>query len=306
MLKVQRTLIVSVACIMFAFAGRVAQAEEAISDDEYHNPEIAAQQSEEWNPETGQFELPLVFGDKDDNLVYTPVTPCRLVDTREAAATGAFNGPISGGTTLAIDTDGNTLIQGGNPAGCGTYNNVSAIVVTVTAAGATSGGHFQVMPHLGSLPNASVLNFSPGQAVANTTIVPQNYSGLNPEIDLYVGDGTTHVIVDVVGYSNPPQLAAPSLPSQQVMYSGLISIAAGAAGQYFSPACPSGYRLTGGGTGRFLYTSDVQIVTSRPSNGTSTLISGFNVADRWMGDFWNNTGSSQSVFVYAVCIRVNN
>ncbi|MHB8810239.1 MAG: hypothetical protein ACYC9M_09530, partial [Desulfobulbaceae bacterium] len=180
-----------------------AGAQDTASDGAFHNPspeEIAAQQPEEYNPETGKFEVPQALGDALADLVFTPVTPCRLVDTR--IGTGSFNGPITGGTTLNIDTDGGggLVPQGGNAAGCGTYSNVAAIAVTVTAVNPTTSGHFQLFPNGGALPNASALNYKAGGAnSANTTIVLQDTSGALAELSLYTL-GTTEITMDVVGY----------------------------------------------------------------------------------------------------------
>lgn len=106
MQKNMKTIVLSIVCIMVASTSQLVLAQETPTDGEYHNPspeEIAAQQSEEWNPETGQFEpaAPLALGDSMADLVYTPVTPCRVVNT--TLGTGDFAWPITGGTTLPID-----------------------------------------------------------------------------------------------------------------------------------------------------------------------------------------------------------
>src|SRR5258706_3819739 len=57
---------------------------------------------------------PLNLGDSQADLVYTPVTPCRIIDTRLAG------GPIAGGTTRSFRVTGTDLsAQGGSATGCG-------------------------------------------------------------------------------------------------------------------------------------------------------------------------------------------
>src|SRR5712692_3734912 len=56
---------------------------------------------------------PNVLGDNNRDLVYFPVTPCRLVDTRLAG------GPIAAGFTRSFVMNGSLTGQGGNASGCG-------------------------------------------------------------------------------------------------------------------------------------------------------------------------------------------
>jgi hypothetical protein len=129
-------------------------------------------------------------------LAYTPLTPCRLVDTRNTV--GAF-GARSGRSYAASD---NTRIgqAGGNPAGCGVPIGPEALALTITAVQSTQVGNLVAYPAGGAVPLASALNFLAGQIIANTTVVPiapgagDNFSIFNNS------DGVTPVVVDVVGY----------------------------------------------------------------------------------------------------------
>src|SRR5258706_1550595 len=57
---------------------------------------------------------PLTLGDSQAALVYPPVAPCRIIDTRLAG------GPIAGGTTRSFRVTGTDLsAQGGSATGCG-------------------------------------------------------------------------------------------------------------------------------------------------------------------------------------------
>ena len=57
------------------------------------------------------------LGDTGADLIYTPVAPCRIIDTRVSGA----GGPIPGNGTRDFVVVGATgfASQGGNPAGCG-------------------------------------------------------------------------------------------------------------------------------------------------------------------------------------------
>ena len=117
-------------------------------------------------------QSPLVYAASD--LVFTSLVPCRLLDTRFGS--GEFAGPIGDETTISILTNLNDFsAQGGIAESCGmpTDMDASAIMVIVTAVEPPNTGNLRVFPFNAPIPNASVVNFVPGQAIANNTVVPQ-------------------------------------------------------------------------------------------------------------------------------------
>jgi hypothetical protein len=69
------------------------------------------------NDQTAARAQAKALGDADRDLVYTPVTPCRIVDTRLAAG-----GTLTGGETrnwLASNPSGSFSVQGGDSTNCG-------------------------------------------------------------------------------------------------------------------------------------------------------------------------------------------
>jgi len=71
------------------------------------------------------------------------------------------------------------------------------VVVNVTAAYPTSNGWLTVWPSLQAKPNASSVNFVAGQTVPNAVIAKV---GTNGRISINNALGSTHVIVDILGY----------------------------------------------------------------------------------------------------------
>lgn len=124
---------------------------------------------------------------------YTPTTegssfhtagPSRLLDTRYALGT-ARNTPVPGGATLVLNiNDGHTLA------------NAKAVVLNVTVTAPTTNGFLTVWPDGTTLPNASNLNWTAGQTVANLVTVPV----VNGKIDFRPNAGSAHVIADLFGY----------------------------------------------------------------------------------------------------------
>jgi hypothetical protein len=153
---------------------------------------------------------PNLLGSFSSDLVYTAVTPCRIVDTRNAV--GAF----SGGQTRTYDLDGlggaatTYAQQGGVAASCSVpYGKATAAALNITVTGTTAPGYLTAWG-LGTQPNASVLNWATGDTIANTTIVPIVPSA-STDFSIYSSSGA-HVIIDVLGYFAAPtsiQISAP-------------------------------------------------------------------------------------------------
>ncbi len=127
---------------------------------------------------------------------FYPLTPCRVVDTRNAV------GP-QGGPALSANTVRNFTIIGVN--GCGVPATAKAAAMNVTAILATDGGDLRIWPYQSPVPLASVINFSTADfALANGAIIPlANIGGLDISVqtDMPVGSsGTVHLVIDVTGY----------------------------------------------------------------------------------------------------------
>jgi hypothetical protein len=126
--------------------------------------------------------------------LYTPVVPARILDTR--TGNGGFSAPIGPGQTINVQIGGRT--GSGIPA-----SGVSAVLLNVTATGATTASYLTVYPMGASQPLASNLNFVAGQTVPNRVIVKV---GINPQtstngwVSIYNALGSVNVIADVGGW----------------------------------------------------------------------------------------------------------
>jgi hypothetical protein len=122
-------------------------------------------------------------------LQFIPVTPCRVVDTRNA--TGAFGGPeIAGGSARTFN-----LPQGG----CGIPSTAMAYSLNVTAVPVQSLAYLAIWPAGQARPTVSTLNSDDGRIKANATITP---AGTNGGVSVYVTDAA-NVILDINGYFVP-------------------------------------------------------------------------------------------------------
>jgi len=121
-------------------------------------------------------------------LLFVPMTPCRLVDTRNA--TGPFGGP-----SIAGETSRSYVIPNST---CGVPSTVAAYSLNVTVVPHAGLGYLTVWPTGVAQPLVSILN-SDGRVKANAAIVPAGTSGA---ISVYATD-TTDVVLDINGYFVP-------------------------------------------------------------------------------------------------------
>ena len=114
------------------------------------------------------------------------VVPARALDTRLVA--GQTQGkPIGAGETLVLPLAG-TL---GIPA------TATAVVVNVTATEPTAASFLTVWASDEDRPKASSLNMEAGSTVPNLAVAPL---ALDRTVSIYNHGGSTHVVVDVVGW----------------------------------------------------------------------------------------------------------
>lgn len=130
----------------------------------------------------------------DDQVVggqMSPLTPKRIVDTRTGL--GGISGRFATGSTKTIDVTG----VGGIPS-----KGVGAVKLNVTVTGGTTNGYLTIYPSGVARPTVSNINFSVGQTIAAMAVVK---TGADGNIKIYSA-GTTHVIIDVIGWYTAPGL----------------------------------------------------------------------------------------------------
>src|SRR5262249_57033096 len=98
------------------------------------------------------------LGDSTDDLVYTPVTPCRILDTRNFG--GAFAGGGETRSYHAYLTSGTFATQGGAASNCGIPANPAAAALNIVTVG--GGGFLTAWPFGTTQPNAATMNPAPG------------------------------------------------------------------------------------------------------------------------------------------------
>jgi hypothetical protein len=125
-------------------------------------------------------------------LRFHPVTPCRVVDTREPA--GAFGAPAIG----ASGTPDRTFPFASSP--CGIPPAARAVSLNVTAVAPPAGGDLLVYPG-GTTPGAaSTVAFAPGRTRAAMTVVGVSADGTASVRVRNHAPGIVDLVLDVNGY----------------------------------------------------------------------------------------------------------
>ncbi len=159
---------------------------------------------------------------------FVSITPERWMDSRNNGLLPAgSSGPApvaAGGTATAVRL----------PATAVPASGLQALVINVTAAGATAPGYMVALAS-GANPAGtqhSTVNFTPAAPVANTAIVPVGPDG---SVAVYT-TASTHILIDVVGYITDGTAAdvttglfQPVVPSRAYDSRGLTAFTSGEA-----------------------------------------------------------------------------
>ncbi len=148
------------------------------------------------NESTTVTDDPTVAGSNDatnfivvsPSMAFVPLTPCRLVDTRNAS--GTFGGPaLVAGATRAFPLFDQ----------CSIPATARAVSVNLTVTSPTAAGDLRLYPAGTPLPTISSINYVLGLTRANNAVVGLNGIG---ELAVYCAQasGSVHFILDVNGY----------------------------------------------------------------------------------------------------------
>jgi hypothetical protein len=137
---------------------------------------------------------------------FVPVTPCRIVDSR--IGQGAV-GPLMPGATHGVFFRSSCGIPGLTNDGGNEVNRATAIAMNIVAVSPAGFGHLIAWPSNRPIPGASVINYSPGQNIANGVVVAMcDQEATIPcpsgDISFLAGVSSTHLVVDVTGYYIKP------------------------------------------------------------------------------------------------------
>ncbi len=129
-------------------------------------------------------------GTVDAGLDFYTVSPCRLVDTRNA------DGPL-GGPILAGSSTRTFVMTGGT---CGIPSTAKALALTIIVISPATVGNLNLYPANQAAPLSSTINFAAGATLANNAIIQLATDASGGIAVKNNSVGTVHLIVDVSGY----------------------------------------------------------------------------------------------------------
>jgi hypothetical protein len=151
------------------------------------------------------FGAPLAAPASQTNLVYNPVTPCRVTDTRLAGGPLAANG-----TRSFLVTGNNLAAQGGNASGCGIPVGATSVVLNFVAVDPQGSGDLRETAFGTAMPLAAVLTYwndgVPNANMSNGLPVPicdpaaPPAGGCSFDFTIQADAAATHLVIDVTGY----------------------------------------------------------------------------------------------------------
>lgn len=180
------------------------------------------------------------IGDTSRDLVYVPVTPCRILDTRLAG------GAIAANSTRSFDiaAAANFTAQGGSATNCGVGNvgGIGSAVINFTVVNPSIAGYATAYQFGGTQPLAATVNYTAGDIRGNLSIVPLDSDSAGNDITVY-SLAQSHLVADIVGYFAAPQASG----LQCVETFAAETVAANNIFDFPIPSCPVGYAITGAG-----------------------------------------------------------
>ena len=186
------------------------------------------------------------LGSPDKDLTYTPVAPCRILDTREP---GALSGILAAGSTRSFNGPGSStfLSQGGSPNSCNLVKSplTAALVINFTVVSPSANGFITAFAADATQPLAATLNFKAGQVIGNNATLKIKQDVFSPSIKIYTSS-QTHLVADVVGYFNAPQATGLTCYTTASVVGLINSPNSGLyLGSATAPACAAGYTSAG-------------------------------------------------------------
>jgi hypothetical protein len=226
------------------------------------------------------------LGSSTDQLVFVPIAPCRMVDTRLA---GAKTGILAANTSRSFDLTTSGLAEGqGSAASCTGLPSYSyyAWAVNITVTGYSGSGWLVAWPYAGTEPTSSVANYGTGVYALASGQTLTGCLGCGEDIVVKAYNAATHVIIDVVGYYRDAGVGSATV----TRVVGDVEVVAASNSLYIDGGvCPAGTVLIGGEVDH----AENDVAVSKTVQFSST---------QWR--FWmkNNSAAGVTVTGYSRCM----
>jgi hypothetical protein len=233
-----------------------------------------------------------LLGDLDEDLIFIPHGPCRIVDTRNSAA-GAIAGNSSRGfrnfSAAGQGVPGSSCNQGGSGTGTG-LNSGSGGAIALTVTGVPPGATYGNQSFITARPVGStnvtatvLIEFGTPFTASNSLVIRATAGGAN-DFEIFAGI-TSHVVVDLLGFYVPP---APTALDCVTTANTTVNMAANALDVGgTSPACAAGFT----------------VVSGTCQEGNVAKLVDFAISGNAWTCRWDNGNGATTGFVGARCCR---
>ena len=205
-----------------------------------------------------------ILGDVDKDLVYTPVTPCKILDTRYGGG-----GVIYSGQTRNYYVHGNLAAQGGTTC-IAPQGEPRAVHISMAAVTPDSQGNIKAFPYGASGTAGLTVNFAPIGTNLNNAGTVQTAYNVGYDIGVKSSYAATHVTMQVLGYYYPAKGLAGADYTGGNQYLSLSST--GTTVRSVSISAPCSGKVIVNASGFFQFLSASTLETGRCSITTGTSI----------------------------------
>jgi len=248
----------------------------------------------------------------NDSLVFTPLAPCRIFDSRNATAGSGVQGPLAGGTLYHVPgfvaAGSNWGAYGGNGTPeCGLNSNVSgsirAIAIIITILNPNFDAYLGVSDqnNLATVLSNVALNYTHGQGLSTFYGAPQ-FNSNNIYFAMPAGL-SAQLIFDVVGYFRVETMACQRLGSGRfaipALSGGATTVTCPVGSVAISAAAGTATSDSGGTTfidGVYLEANSIQLnagEVNNPWNGRTVAC-----------NYYNSTASTAYGVCHTICCRI--
>lgn len=176
------------------------------------------------------------------DFVFTPVPPCRALDTRAGSGIqGDGDGPLAPGTPYGFAVNM-----------CVPLSFTKAVSINFAAVAPAGTGNLRAWPWDSiptPQPSTAVLTYSAGLNISNGVVIPTcawqgTSGGCVDDIFIQTNASASHVVADLFGYFSVPQRTALDCTNVEAVIAFPATLGATISA---TASCAAGYTLTGGG-----------------------------------------------------------
>jgi hypothetical protein len=181
------------------------------------------------------------LGASTSSLVFTPIAPCRVADTRLSPA-----GILPAGSARSFDltTDSFTKNQGGATSCTGLPSySYYGWAVNIAVTGYSGSGWLVAWPYGGVETTTAVSTYGPAVYALSSGVTLTGCLGCVNDVNIRAYNAATHVIIDVVGYYQDAYAAGATVTR---VVGDVEAVGANNSLYIDGGACPAGTVLIGG------------------------------------------------------------